>query len=77
MEEGLLGSHRRLVFLGAALICFSLAVLVLTGTIAVADLVARLLIGAALAAVGTVWLGALLGAFSGRRPGPRGGSRAA
>ncbi|MCK8115926.1 hypothetical protein [Anaerosoma tenue] len=59
------------MFLVAAVVCFGIAVLALTGVILAGDVVGRIIFGAVWIAVGIVWLGSYFGAFFGHR-GPRG-----
>jgi hypothetical protein len=67
-REGVTTVHtrRRPIFLAAAVMCFVIAAVALTGVVLSGDLVGRLLFGAVWIALGIVWLGAYLGAFFGR-----------
>jgi len=55
------------MFAAAAVICFGIAVLALTGVILAGDLTGRIIFGVVWTALGIVWLGSYFGAFFGHR----------
>ncbi len=59
-------TRRKPVFLAAAVMCFGIAAVALTGVVLGGDLVGRLVFGAVWIALGIVWLGSYFGAFFGR-----------